>query len=210
MTWWNFSAQRTRLPKQTTQKSYRSRYRGLFAPGLRGLFLLRPKRPVQRSVLDCFSNVSWLNHITGRQICNRPSDLQNAIVCPRAEALLDHGALQQVLRIRTELAVFANLARAHLGVAVDSLAAGVKPQQLDISRPDHTLANVGRALGHGSAAQLAVIHRGHIDVDVDAIHQRPGNLRHIALNHHGRATTLTHPVIVIAAGIGVTSLLNKP
>ncbi len=56
-----------------------------------------------------------------------------------AQPLLDHGALQQVLGVGAQLAVLADLARAHLRVGVDSLLAGVEALQLHLARCDHAL-----------------------------------------------------------------------
>ena len=60
------------------------------------------------------------------EVCDRPSDFQNAIVGTGAEALLCHGAFQQAFAFRGQFAVRADLASTHRGVAVSLLAAADK------------------------------------------------------------------------------------
>src|SRR5215831_5970293 len=57
---------------------------------------LRPEGPIQRAVLNRLCDVPGLDDIALGQIRNRAGDLQDAVVCARAQALLHHGALQQV------------------------------------------------------------------------------------------------------------------
>src|SRR5215469_16599507 len=83
--------------------------------------VLRPECPVQRPVLDRFGDVPGLDDLAADQIGDRTRYLEDTVVRPRTEALLHHGALQQMLRVRAQLAIFANLPRAHLGVGIDSL-----------------------------------------------------------------------------------------
>ena len=64
-------------------------------------------------------------------------------------------------------------------------------------------ANLGRAFGGGAAAQLLILHGGDLDVDVDAVQQRAGDLGDVALDH-GRGThALARLVVEVAAGAWV-------
>ena len=67
--------------------------------------------------------------------------------------------------------------------------------KLDFARPHHALANLRRAFRLAvRPAQLFVIHRRNVNVNIDAVHQRPGNLGHITLDHRLTSTdTLSVP-----------------
>ena len=82
-----------------------------------------------------------------RQVGNRARDLQDAVVGAGAQPLLHHGALQQVLGVGAQLAILADLARAHLGVGVNALPCQRRSGcSCTLAGVDHALANVGRAL----------------------------------------------------------------
>ena len=95
---------------------------------------------------------------------------------PGAETLLRHGALQQALAIRAEVAKGTDLAGRHLGVAVDLLPAAGKAFQLNLARANHSLADFRRSLRNAGGAHFLVVHRRNINMNVDAVHERTGNL----------------------------------
>ena len=70
----------------------------------------------------------------------------------------------------------ANLAGSHLRVGVDFFFGLGESLALELARGEHAGANVGRAFAGGSSAQFAVLDGGNLDVDVDAIEQRAGDL----------------------------------
>src|SRR5271166_713028 len=144
--------------------------------------------------------MAWFDDLSPAEVGNRARHFQNAIVGARAEALLYHGPLQQVLRIGAQFAVLPDLTRTHLSVGVHVFPAGAEAVQLRVPGTDNTAANVGRTFRHDAAAQLAVVHRGHVDVDINAVEQRAGDLRNIALDHHRRAVALARAVAEVAAG----------
>ena len=55
------------------------------------------------------------------------------------------------------------------------------------------------SVGDAVAAQLFVIHRKDVDMSVDAVHQRSGYLRDVALNHFRSARTVASAVVKISA-----------
>jgi hypothetical protein len=66
-----------------------------------------------------------------------------------------------------------------------------------------TLTNLSGAFRHAGGAHFLVVHRRHVNVNVDAIHERPGNLRNVALDHGRRAVAFTGAVVVKAARTGI-------
>ena len=69
-----------------------------------------PEGAIQSSILNCFGDVAGFDDLTPRQVGYGAGDLEDTIVRPGAEPLLDHGALQQVLGIGAQLAVLADFA----------------------------------------------------------------------------------------------------
>src|SRR5262249_12792756 len=83
-------------------------------------------------------------------------------------------------------------------------AGGGKTVELDFAGAHHALADLRRALAlRVAAAQLFVIHRWNVNVNVDAVHERPGNFRDVALDHRLGAMALALSRTVIATGAGV-------
>jgi hypothetical protein len=60
---------------------------------------------------------------------------------PGAEPLLCHGSFEKPLTFRRQIAVCPDLARAHLGVAVDFVSS--KAVKLGLAGAHHALANMG-------------------------------------------------------------------
>src|SRR5664279_2476047 len=103
-------------------------------------------------------------------------NINNAVVGARAEPLLHHGPLQQVLGVSTQFAVFPDLAGAHLSIGVNAFALRTKAHQLRISGADHPRTDVRGTFRRNPAPQLPIIHRRYVNVDVNAIQQRARNL----------------------------------
>jgi hypothetical protein len=74
---------------------------------------------------------------------------------------------------------------------------------LPLARGHHPAANLRRALGRRRAAQLLILHRRNLDVNVDAVEQRAGDFGHVALDHGRRAHALARLVVEVAAGAGI-------
>ena len=77
------------------------------------------------------------------------------------------------------------IARAHLRVAEERHPR--EARELRLARTIDALANRDRRLPRDAIGQVLVLHRGHLDVDVDAIEQRARDARAIALNRDRRA-----------------------
>ncbi len=112
-------------------------------PDFQVLFSLPPRSgpvaAVERAVLDGFRDVRIADVLRRVQIRNGARHFQNAIVSAGAEAQAVHSAFQQPLAIRRNVAVLADLPRAHLRVAVYFLS--VEPLQLTFPRLDDAGAN---------------------------------------------------------------------
>ena len=74
---------------------------------------------------------------------------------------------------------------------------------LPLAGGQHAGANVGRALGRRAAAQLLVLNGRNLDVNVDAVEQRPGDFGHVALDHGRGAHALARLVVEVAARAGI-------
>src|SRR6202158_1858200 len=101
----------------------------------------RPKRAVQRSVLNRLRDVFRLKLRNSVEVRNRARNFQDSVMGASAEPLLRHGAFEQTLTIGGKLAEFANGLRRHLRVAVEFLAFGRKARQLKLTGADHALQN---------------------------------------------------------------------
>jgi hypothetical protein len=63
----------------------------------------------------------------------------------------------------------------------------------------HALADLGRRFSRAGSAQLFVGHGRHLDVDIDAVEQRPADLAQVALDDPRRATALARRIAEKAA-----------
>jgi hypothetical protein len=80
--------------------------------------------------------------------------------------------------------------------------------QLPLAGFHDALANLLGAFPAGVLSQLLEADGGHINVDIDAIEQWPGNLRDVTLDEGRRARTLARGVVEKAARVRVSLLLN--
>src|SRR5579859_1954276 len=114
-----------------------------------------------------------------------------------AQPLLLHGSLQQALAVAREFTVAANLPLTHLRIGIDALPRGGKAVELHFTRPNDSFADLSRAFSLAvTAAQLLVIHCRNVNVDVNAVHQRPGYLRYVPLDHRLRAVAFTRRAVI--------------
>src|SRR3954466_11476789 len=94
---------------------------------------LRPEVPVERAVLNGFSNVLAFDLRDTFYVRDGTGDFQDAVMSSRAEALLGHCALKQALAFGGQIAIGADLAGAHLCVGEDALAGGGKAVELNLT-----------------------------------------------------------------------------
>ena len=75
--------------------------------------------------------------------------------------------------------------------------------QLFLASADHPVADFGRTFRLVGRTHFFVVHGGDIDVNVDAIHERTGNLGDVALDHRRGALAIAGAVIVESARAGI-------
>ena len=75
-----------------------------------------------------------------------------------------------------------DLTRRHLGVAVGFLFCVGKPVQLRLPGSKNPFPYLRRAFRYARGTHLFVVHSGHVDMDVDTIHEWARDLRDIALD----------------------------
>lgn len=134
------------------------------------------------------------------EISDGSGELENACVTARGQAKAAGDLFQQHLSGRVELAEFADVTGLHLGVGVQ--AEFTQPLTLNLARPGDPLADVGTALGRFDLSQVFVRHARNLDVQVDTIEQRAGQLAAVALNHcrSTAAGVLLMRITQVAAG----------
>ena len=96
-----------------------------------------------------------------------------------------------------------DLARRHSGVAVCLAHPLAKPLLLPFARRADALANRGGIFLRAFAGDVAIFHRRHFDVQIDAIEQRTGNALAITLHLHRAATAFAFQIAEISAGTGI-------
>jgi len=130
--------------------------------------------------LDGLGDVWDLDGLSPIQVSDGARDLQDAVVGAGAQAQAGHGAFEQSLALHGDVAVLADLPGTQLGVAVDLFA--LVALQLALAGGDDPRSNLLGAFPARVRAQFVVLDRRHVDVDVDPVKQRPGNLGDIALD----------------------------
>jgi len=170
---------------------------------LRGLFSGLPPG----AILDRLCQVSRLDPFAARQVSDGAGQLEDAVIGPGAHAQLLHGRFEQGLARSVHRAELAHLGGSHVGVALQrGVAVGFhscKACPLSLPGCFHPVAD-GRAwLAQAVVGQLVVLDAGHLDVNVDAVQQRPRDTLLVAADHAEGAGALVDRVAVIAAGAGV-------
>src|ERR1700691_5857010 len=131
------------------------------------------------------------------EVGDRSRYLQDSRVGPRAQREAVDRELEQALARRLDLAMLAQLARAHLRVAEKRRLA--EALDLQAARAVDPRADRRRALALVAIGQLLVAHRRHLDMDIDSIEQRSRNPRAVALDNHRRAGAFVLRVGIKAA-----------
>jgi hypothetical protein len=164
--------------------------------------LLLPSWPV----LDRLGQMRWGDFITVRQIGNRPRDLQDAMERPRRELQLLHRRPHERLTGRVEFAEDAHVGWRHVRVAYYSAVVRGESRVLTLSRGLHSRAHHRRRLAHTLAGELFIRHARHLDVDINAIQQRPADALLVARDHRRGTSTFLGGVTVIAARTGIHTI----
>src|SRR5207245_3489552 len=93
----------------------------------------------------------------------------------------------------------ADVARRHVGVGIHARSLR-KAITLERSGPIHPLSDRLTRLGGALIGERPVLHGGHFQVDVDAVEQRAGHAREIALHAERAAHAVMLRISEVAAG----------
>jgi hypothetical protein len=178
--------------------------RGKIAAAIVPLGWLRSRRllekiPVQRPVLDGLEHVVRPDFRRTGEIGQGSRDLEDAVVRPGGEIELLHRMLQVTRGLGIVTAMFFHLAGAH--GRVGRLRVGLEPPALDFPCGFHPLADPAGILAAAGGGEFAVVHQRHLDVQVDAVEQRPGDPLAVAFDLPRRAAALPLAIPVVAAGM---------
>src|SRR5205823_1088456 len=132
--------------------------------------MLRPVAAVERPVLDGFGDVRGADGLGALEVGDGTRDFQNAVVGAGAQTQAGHGVFEQAFALGGNIAIFADLSGAHLGVAVNLFTLVA----LELAAPGrhHPRANLVGGVAARVVPQLAVLDGGHVDMDVNAVEQR--------------------------------------
>ena len=163
-------------------------------------FSSSPVASVQSAVLDGFGDVRDGQMFGSFQVGDGARDLEDAIVGAGGETLLCMARSSRRSAVGTEFAVVADLPRASSARWRRSSRRTAWKRSAGRSRAAMTRLRISAEPSGGcAAAQLLILHGRNLDVDVDAVEQRPGDLRDVALDHRRRAHALARLVVEIAA-----------
>jgi hypothetical protein len=138
------------------------------------------------------------------------SYLKDTIVGAGGQPLLLHGALEKLLGVGSELAKGPDLAGTHLRIGINLLFGVSEPVPLQLSRFEDSGADNGRAFGGCTSAQLSVLDGWDLYMDIDAVEERAGDFRYIALDQGWRTVALARLGVEVSARARVISLLKLP
>ncbi len=161
----------------------------------------QPVVPVERTVLDGLRDVGYSDIFGAFHVGDGAGHLEDSVVGARAQAQSAHCVLEQALAFGRKVAVLAKLSGTHLRIGIDFLT--LIPFKLPAAGADNPLADHIGPLGVGSVTQVAILHRGHVDVDIDAVKQRAGNLRDVPLDLQRSAVAFARRIIKESAGARV-------
>lgn len=133
---------------------------------------------VHHPVLDGLRDMRRADVRLPRQISDRPRNLEHPIVGPGAESQLGHRHLQQLFPFGADGAMTLDVLRAHSGVGVDPSA--FEPSELDLTGSAYPFPDLFRAFGFDLGDDVPELDLRHLDLDVDAIEKRTGDLGVIA------------------------------
>ena len=165
-----------------------------------------PVAAVEGSILDGLGKVGHGQALRSVEVGDSPRHLEDAVVGAGGESLLLHGTLEQPLGVGAELAVGADLTRGHLRIRVDLLAILAEAFALALARGENSFADLGGAFGGGAPAQFLVLNGGNLNVNVDAVEQRAGDLGDVALDHRRGAHAFARFVVEVSAGASLRCL----
>src|SRR5207247_10392471 len=131
----------------------------------------------------------------------REGDIETPAGSPGAEREPSGRVTQQCIGVIGYAAERAAVSRYHARVGVDPRPAG-EAVALHGAGPIRPLAHRLARLSPALIGERAVLHRGYLEVDVDAVEQRAGHAREVAFHAERPAHAVVLRVSEIAAGTG--------
>ena len=114
-------------------------------------------------------------------IGNGPGHAEYLVMCSGRESKFVHGLLQQVLSLPVQLAEFADLPGAHLGIEMNGRM--MKPRSLPVPGTGNLQTHLGTRGSDGLGRQVPVLYCRYLDMNVDAIQRGVGNAYPIPMQY---------------------------
>ena len=119
--------------------------------------------------MDRFGEMRRPDLIFVGQVCDRPGDLERAVICARAEAKPVDRRFEELLPFPVDLAELLHVLRTHLGVGINPPSC--KTIELSLAGPDDPIPDRLRALPFGLRNDILELDPGDLDLDVDAVEE---------------------------------------
>ncbi len=163
-----------------------------------------PVGAIEGAVLDGFGNVAGLDFLDTLEVGHGAGDAQDAVVSARGQAEARDRIFHLLLALGVELAESAQGARRHLSIAVQP--EGFQAPGLDLPGSDYALPNSSRILRFLVLRQILVFDGRHLDVKIEAVEQRAGDSREVALDERRSAGALVQRIAVKTALVRMHNL----
>ena len=147
---------------------------------------MTPHPAIQTSVLDRLGDMRRTNTLAVIQVGDGAGELQDAVDGPGREAQAFEGGVEETAGVGLQDAIAVQVFGAHGGVGRGG--AVTEALLLDASRGEDSSGDLGARLT-GWAFELLETQGGNLDVQVDAVEQRAGDARPVALDDAGMAAT---------------------
>jgi hypothetical protein len=166
------------------------------------LWFLRKSNPqgaVEGAVADGFEEVGWLDGVGGGEVGDGAADFEDAVVGAGAEVEFVHGLFQHGGTFGAEGAELLEGAVGHAGVGF--VFGSGEARGLSLPGGEDACPDGGGGLGRGIVVEIAELHGGCFDMDVDAIEERSGDFGAVAFDLRGRAAALPFGVPEISTRV---------
>ena len=157
---------------------------------------LSPITSIKVAITYCFSNMLALDMLRMVEVGNSAGNFQDAAVGSGRERETLHCHTKHLNAGLIGFGILVDEAFGHLSVAMNARMS-VETGLLNLSGGDDAGTNVSRWFARRSLRDVLERYGRNFNLNVDAVHQRAGDARHIAGNLAGRADTRVRRVAVI-------------
>jgi len=144
---------------------------------------------IERTILNRLRNMRRFDSILSFQIGDRPRHLQDPVVSPGRKTQFVHGQLDQVLAFFVQGAVYLDLPRPELGIAIDSVS--LVALELNLACLADRFADRGRIFTWVIGGQLSVRNGRDLDMNVNPVQERTRDPGPVSLDLQRRAEACT-------------------